>query len=170
MGIAGFSVILCGQSGLPAAAPQGLTPATSSSAANVGSIQGTVVSAEINEPLSRVQVEARLSRNSYRRRAAAAEARTDSKGRFELSGLPPDFYIVSAALNGFVTWEYGQHARFDMGVPLKLSAGQRITDISIQLHRVRGHHWARLRRKWHALRQGESRGLVAELHLGAAPV
>src|SRR5208282_4937778 len=129
MGIAGFSVILCGQGGPPAAAPQGLTPATSSSA-NVGSIQGTVVSAETNEPLAGAHVEARLSRYGSRRRATAAEALTDSQGRFELSGLPPDLYIVSAALDGFVTWEYGQHARFDMGVPLKLSAGQRISDIS----------------------------------------
>jgi hypothetical protein len=54
-------------------------------------------------------------------------------GRFELKGLAPGRYRLSASHNGFVKQRYGQRTPEEPGAMLTLSAGQKVSDITFQM-------------------------------------
>ncbi len=107
-------------------APQTANP----NAADLCSIQGVVVKAGTSEPLRRVIVEAWLAGENLRSTSGTV---TDALGRFELKGLDPGHYFLSAEHDGFVTRKYGQHNPQGTGAILTLSRGQTISNITMQL-------------------------------------
>jgi len=54
-------------------------------------------------------------------------------GRFELKGLNPGRYYLSAQRTGFVRQQYGQRTPEGQGAMLTLSAGQKVPDITFQM-------------------------------------
>ncbi|HMD85492.1 MAG TPA: carboxypeptidase-like regulatory domain-containing protein [Terriglobia bacterium] len=103
--------------------------ATTPNPADSCTIQGVVVKAGTGEPLHKAIVEAQPSGG----RSEGFSAVTDAMGRFELKGLAPGRYDLSAERNGFVTQQYGQRTPDGPGAMLTLSAGQKIPDIIFQM-------------------------------------
>jgi len=103
--------------------------ATTQNPADLCTIQGVVIKAGTGEPLHKATVEAYPSGG----RSEGNSAVTDAMGRFELKGLAPGRYDLSAQRNGFVTQEYGQRTPDGPGTTLTLSAGQKIPDITFQM-------------------------------------
>jgi protocatechuate 3,4-dioxygenase beta subunit len=104
---------------------------TTPNPADLCTIQGVVVKAGTGEPLHKAVVEAWSSNGKSDSSAAAAV--TDAMGRFELKGIAPGRYDLSAQRNGFVTQEYGQRTPDGAGTSLTLFAGQKIPDIIFQM-------------------------------------
>jgi hypothetical protein len=110
------------------AAPAQQTPTPNP--ADLCSIQGVVVKAGTGKPLNRATVEVLSVADPLAHRSATV---TDTLGRFELTGLVPGQYFLSADDNGFVTRRFGQHSPQGSGAVLTLSPGQTIPNIMIQL-------------------------------------
>jgi protocatechuate 3,4-dioxygenase beta subunit len=112
-------------------------PAQQTTTPNPGdlcTIQGVVVKAGTGEPLHKATVEARPAVNrTVNGQSEGGTAETDAMGRFELKGLAPGRYHLSAERNGFVTQQYGQRTPDGPGAMLTLSSGQKIPDITFQM-------------------------------------
>ena len=90
-------------------------------------IQGAVVKAGTGEPLHKASVDARpAGTRRGNEQAQGGSAETDEMGRFEIKGLAPGRYYLSAYRNGFVRQMYGQQTPEGQGALLTLSAGEKL--------------------------------------------
>lgn len=96
-------------------------------------IQGVVTKAGTGEPVRKAIVEAWPAGNRKSADESAGAGETDATGQFEIKNLPPGRYTLQAERNGFVRQEYGQRAPDAPGTTLTFSAGQRVSDITIQM-------------------------------------
>ena len=90
-------------------------------------IQGAVIKAGTGEPLHKASVDARpagVRRGNEQAQGGSAE--TDEMGRFEIKGLAPGRYYLSAYRNGFVRQMYGQRSPEGQGTMLTLSPGEKL--------------------------------------------
>ena len=107
---------------------------TTSNPADLCTIQGVVIKAGTGEPLHKAIVDAYPAVNRTGKDVSqGSSAETDAMGRFELKGLAPGRYSLSAQRNGFVTQQYGQRAPEGPGAMLTLSSGQKVPDITFQM-------------------------------------
>jgi hypothetical protein len=60
-------------------------------------------------------------------------ALTDDNGRFELAGLPPASYTITASKGGFVTLQHGQRRPYQPGRPIELAAAAIVERIDFAL-------------------------------------
>ena len=60
-------------------------------------------------------------------------ATTDANGHFLLDGVEPGSYLLSAQRTGYLDQGYGARTPQIVGPPLKLSAGDRLTDVTFKL-------------------------------------
>ena len=93
------------------------------------SIAGMVVKLAESEPLRK----ARVRLQSLDDRTHSIGVTTDASGRFELKGLDPGRYKLTASRAGFVTYEYGQRKPGDPGATLTLRPGQEMKDLLFRL-------------------------------------
>ncbi|HLI33692.1 MAG TPA: carboxypeptidase-like regulatory domain-containing protein, partial [Terriglobia bacterium] len=99
---------------------------------------GTVIAADTGMPLAKAVL-------TFRALGAEAQPRyalTDSSGRFEIKGLDPGRYSLSASHAGYVRMQYDQRSPDSPGTVLTLRPGQAVKDISFRLPRaaaVSGH-------------------------------
>ncbi len=107
---------------------------TTPNPADLCTIQGVVVKAGTGEPLHKATVDARPAGNrTGKDEPQGGSAETDAMGRFEVKGLAPGRYYLSAQHNGFVSQQYGQRTPEGEGAMLTLSPGQRVPDITFQM-------------------------------------
>lgn len=92
-------------------------------------IRGKVTSAATGEPLHRVRVTLNTSTPN------APSAVTDTRGEFEISGVSPGTYSVTAARAGFLTIQYGQRRPRESGRSLEVRAGDVVEHVDIALPR-----------------------------------
>jgi protocatechuate 3,4-dioxygenase beta subunit len=97
-------------------------------------IQGVVVKAGTGEPLHKAWVDATPENARTREDVeAGGSAETDAMGRFEITGLAPGRYHLSASRDGFVMQSYGQSDPSKPLIPWTLSPGQKLENIAFQL-------------------------------------
>src|SRR5258708_2436839 len=102
-------------------------------------IEGVVVRAGTNEPISRARVTALKMTGpggapippGPRQTIPAVTA--DSQGHFVFSNLDPGSYSVVAQRNGFARQAYGERAPGRPGAPLNVVAGQTLKDVVFRL-------------------------------------
>jgi large repetitive protein len=115
-----------------AAQPSGSTPEKALCA-----VEGRVFSAATGAPLKKAAVWLEVFSptrgvNSSPTVAGPA-ATTDANGRFVLDGVEPGSYLLSAQRTGYLDQGYGARTPQVVGPPLKLSAGDRLTDVAFRL-------------------------------------
>jgi hypothetical protein len=102
-------------------------------------VEGFVVRAGTNEPISRVRVTAfKMTGPNGAQippgpRPAIPPVITDSQGHFIFKDLDPGSYLLIAQRNGFARQEYGGRAPGRPGSPLNVVAGQTLTDLVFHL-------------------------------------
>src|SRR5688500_18149388 len=99
-----------------------------------GLIRGTVAAAGTGAPIRGAEV--RLRRDGVA--APSTEwrwAMTDDLGRYEIAGLPPGRYDVSAAKTGYVTLAYGQRRPAESRRPVDVARGASLERIDFTLPR-----------------------------------
>ena len=101
------------------AAAQRAAPAT---------IRGRIVAADTGEPLHRVRV-------TLGSGTTAPAVVTDTRGEFELAGVPAGSYPVTATRAGYLTVQYGQRRPREAGRTLILKPGELVEGINIALPR-----------------------------------
>jgi len=92
-------------------------------------ISGMVVKLAGSEPLRK----ARVRLQSVDEPTHSVAVVTDEAGRFELKGLDPGHYRLTASRLGYVVSEYGQRKANDPGAVLTLRAGQEMKDLLFRL-------------------------------------
>lgn len=95
-------------------------------------IRGRVTAADTGRPLRRV----RVSVATPEVRGTLQTVVTDADGRYEIIGLRPGRYIISAARDGFLSLAYGQRRPLEQGSPLPLAGKQILENIDFLLPRV----------------------------------
>jgi Carboxypeptidase regulatory-like domain len=114
------------------------TPAQSPTAPPAtGRITGRVLTGDTGHPIRRARIVIRAQD------APGSQAvLTDDDGNFDITGLAPGHYTVSASKTGFVSLEYGQRRPLQPGTPLQLGDGQQLRGIEFRLPRggvITGH-------------------------------
>jgi protocatechuate 3,4-dioxygenase beta subunit len=100
-------------------------------------VEGRVISAATGAPLKKAAVW--LEAFSPTRgvngppTVSGAAATTDANGRFVLDGVEAGSYFLSAQRTGYLDQGYGARDPQVVGPPLKLNAGDRMTDVTIRL-------------------------------------
>ncbi len=94
-------------------------------------LRGVVLENQTGRPLSRALVEVQPVPGTA---GAAKSARTDLAGVFEISGLPPGQYFVSASRPGFFKLQYGQREWNSAGRPVAVDESE-ASFINIRLPR-----------------------------------
>ena len=95
-----------------------------------GSIAGYVVKMGTAEPISKAIVTiAQVNAG----RGQSFTATTTAGGQFAFQNLEPGQYRLSASRNGYVRMEYGARSPNRSGLSITLSAGQKLTDVAVQL-------------------------------------
>ena len=102
--------------------------------AKPGSIRGRITAADSGKPLrrARVSVLADAQHGFVRPRVA----NTNSRGEFEVTGLPEGTYFVTASRAGFLDVEYGRRTPEERGLAVPVRAGQRTGNIDLALPRA----------------------------------
>jgi hypothetical protein len=93
------------------------------------SIRGFVLKIGTGEPVSKAVVT--LTRTDSQRRAYAAATGVD--GRFTFDDVDPAQYRLDASRSGYVRSEYGARSPNAPGLPITLTAGQRMADVVVQI-------------------------------------
>ncbi len=106
----------------PQTQPQGAPPERAS-------LQGIVLKMGAGEPVSKATVI--LSR--FEGRGDSYIATTNSGGQFLFQNLEPGQYRLSASRNGYVRSEYGARSPNRPGLPISIAAGQRMTELVLQI-------------------------------------
>jgi beta-lactamase regulating signal transducer with metallopeptidase domain len=93
-----------------------------------GVIRGRVVRLDTGRPVraARVTIAATGVRD-------LPTATTDNEGRYQLSGLPPARFTLTAAKGGLVTLQHGQRRPNEPGRPIDLGDGQTLEQLDIAL-------------------------------------
>src|SRR5262245_2591207 len=112
-------------------AAQATPPRDLSSAqpAGAATIRGRVIAADTGEPLHRVRVSLNVTSPS------PLSGVTDTRGDFEIAGIPAGSYSVTAARAGYLTIQYGQRRPLEAGRTLIVKPGEIIEGINIALPR-----------------------------------
>jgi protocatechuate 3,4-dioxygenase beta subunit len=101
------------------------------------SVEGRVFSAATGAPLKKAAVWLELFSPTRGVNGpptvAGPAATTDANGRFVLDGVEPGSYLLSAQRIGYLDQGYGARMPQVVGPPLKLGAGDRLTDITFRL-------------------------------------
>ncbi len=115
---------------LAAAAAAQTTPArdTTPSAAT-GIIRGRVVAAADGRPLHRVRVTVNTQMPN------PPSGVTDTRGIFEIAGVPAGAYSLTAARAGYLTIQYGQRRPREAGRTVDVRGGETLEGIEIALYR-----------------------------------
>ncbi len=103
------------------------------------SIEGYVVRAGTNEPISRARVT--LTRTQapggvpvqFNTSTAIPPVTTDNQGHFALNNLDPGSYSLVVQRNGFARQAYGERSPGRGGTPLNVTAGQIMKDVVFRL-------------------------------------
>jgi protocatechuate 3,4-dioxygenase beta subunit len=95
-----------------------------------GSIAGYVVKMGTGEPLSKATVTI-SAYNAGRNQTYTAT--TTTGGQFAFQNLEPGQYRLSASRSGYVRMEYGARSPNRAGLPIGLNAGQKLSDVFLQL-------------------------------------
>ncbi len=106
-------------------------------------IEGTVLRYGTEEPLPEAAVELRAT-------GAKSDSRlvtTGGDGRFVFEDVPPGKYqLLAGRIGGYIPAEYGQRTPSTRGLPITLAAGQKLTDIRLnmaQTSSISGHVYDR---------------------------
>lgn len=101
------------------------------------SISGVIVRGDTGEPIENANVELRLDRAVLSKGEVQyptiASTTTGVIGEFHFRDVAPDKYRLFATANGFAKQEYGQKTANSPGIPVILSEGQTLDDISFAL-------------------------------------
>jgi protocatechuate 3,4-dioxygenase beta subunit len=110
---------------------------------DLAAIEGSVVNGLTGEPLSKAVITLRPTDGGAQGRfggpmgdissARSYTARTDSGGRFTVTGVEPGKYRISITRNGFVDQEYGATDYLRYGPPVTLAARQQLRDLTIKM-------------------------------------
>src|SRR5215510_14177455 len=95
-----------------------------------GSISGYIVRVGTGDPLSKATVTI-TAYNAARNQSYTATSTTG--GQFSFQNLEPGQYRLAATRAGYVRMEYGARSPSRPGLPITLNAGQRLTDVMLQL-------------------------------------
>jgi len=95
-----------------------------------GTVRGTVTAAASGNPLHRVQITLVGSAQSPR------PAVTNTRGEYEIAGVPPGTYTVIARRSGYLALSYGEHRIGERGRPITVSPGEITNRINFKM--VRG--------------------------------
>ena len=98
-----------------------------------GTIRGRVVAADTKLPLRGARVVAFIADGQPPR-----EAVTDADGRYEVAQLPARSFVVSASLDGYLPFAYGQQRvrSMETGTEVSVAPGQTVDRIDISLPRA----------------------------------
>lgn len=98
-----------------------------------GRIRGRVVAADTNMPLRGARVLAFINDGQPPR-----EAVTDADGRYEIAQLPAGAFMVSASMDGYLAFMYGQRRvrLMETGTEVNVAAGQTVERVDISLPRA----------------------------------
>ena len=107
---------------------------SSTQSQNFASVSGTVVSASTGQPLRKARVE--LSSIGDRSQNPPLGTTTDAGGQFEIDGITPGRYDLSASRRGYVSKRYQQENADSPGAELTLSAGQTLKGITFRLEQT----------------------------------
>ena len=114
----------------PPPSPQSPPPRdTPAMMAGTGVLRGSVRAAATGDPLHRV----RITLNGTAPNLPSAV--TDTRGAFELTGVPAGTYSISAARAGYLPMQYGQRQPRQAGRSVIVSDGQIVDDLNILLPR-----------------------------------
>ena len=114
---------------LPTAPPRDVAP---NAAAATGSITGVVTAADTGNPLRGAEIRVTGgSQAPLRPRGTVA----DGEGRYEITGLPPGQYTVTASKTGFAAVAYGQTRAVDAGRTVQVRESAVAENIDIALPR-----------------------------------
>ena len=108
---------------------QQVPPRDAQPGAGTAVIRGRVVAAGTGSPLHRV----RLTLNGPTQNPPSGV--TDTRGEFEISGIPAGTYTLTVARAGYLTQQYGQRRRGEAGRPIVIAAGETIEKIAMSLQR-----------------------------------
>jgi protocatechuate 3,4-dioxygenase beta subunit len=95
------------------------------------SITGFVVKMGAGDPVSKAIVT--INAVNAAGRIQSYTATTTAGGQFAFQNLEPGQYRLSATRSGYVRMEYGARSPSRPGLPLTVNAGQRVTDVVLQL-------------------------------------
>ena len=125
-------LVLLLMTGLPAApALQQVPGPQKSDEGEPGSIRGRVTAADTGKPLRRARVRVISdARDAFTR---PVTANTNSRGEFEVTGLPEGSYFVTGSRAGFTDVQYGQRRPLERGLAVPVRAGQPTDRIDLAL-------------------------------------
>ena len=108
-------------------------PSAPSGQPGTGRIRGRVVAADTNVPLRGARVVAFVSDGQPPR-----EAMTDADGRYEVAQLPAGAFMVSASMDGYLSFAYGQRRvrLMETGTEVNVAPGQTVEGIDVSLPRA----------------------------------
>jgi hypothetical protein len=111
-------------------------PTTANPDDQLATIAGTVVSANMGEPLKKAQVVLEQKETDA---AAPTEhdltATTDAAGRFSIEKIPAGSYDLTVTRTNYLQSRYGQDEPDKPGATLSLAPGKKITDLLFRLRR-----------------------------------
>lgn len=108
--------------GMPATTP-GLSPGESE-----GVIRGRVVDARSGRPIANASIALGPAGAPV-----STTAMADEEGWYEVRGLAPGAYLVSARHIGYLAWHYGQRTFGDPAIHLDVAGGEVTTDVDFAL-------------------------------------
>jgi hypothetical protein len=113
------------------AAGQALPPRDAPAAQRTGTatIRGRVTAAATGEPLHRVRVAIVTATPN------PPSSVTDTRGEFEITGVPAGSYSLTASRAGYLTIQYGQRAPREPGRTIQIKAGDVVEGVNIALPR-----------------------------------
>ena len=126
-----FLVAVVGISAADAAQAQ---PPAASVASKPGTIRGRITAVDTGKPLRRAQVNL-IPVNQSTDRRSLPPAFTNAGGQYELQGVPPGSYYVSASRAGYVSTQHGQRRAGTKGVTIEVRSGDTQDRIDIALPR-----------------------------------
>ncbi len=95
-----------------------------------GSIAGYIVKMGTSDPVSKAVVTLSAFNGGP---SQSYTATTTSGGQFNFQNLDPGQYRLSVTRSGYVRMEYGARSPNRPGLPITLSAGQKLTDVVLQI-------------------------------------
>lgn len=99
-----------------------------------GFIRGRVTAADTGKPLRRARV--RVIGDGVDAFTRPVLANTNSKGEFEVTGLPEGSYFVTGSRAGYIDVQYGQRRPLERGLTVAVRAGQPTERIDLALPRA----------------------------------